>query len=817
MKLFISPSPEQCSGGIQRIVTKQYQHFASSLVGTVEEADVVAIHAASGVKLRTDQKIFAHCHGLYWEKYDWQELIASEINYQVARTMRLADYITAPTKWVANAIKREMYRPVDVIGHAVDSDWVPSDTCEGYVLWNKSRIDNVCSVDPVYTIAKQMPDVKFKLTVGQALTENVTITGLTPYEDKRPVQQAGVYLSTAQETFGIGMLEALACGVPVIGWRWGGQAEILPTDFTVIEGDYQALEAKIRWALTNRDSLKDQCISIARSYNWDDVMKQYEQLYDRPVGYTKRVSVVIRNYNTEDYLDQAITSVISQLTDQDECIVVDDCSPRAEEAKAIVGSRAKFIQPEKNLHLAGILNYAMQYVNGRYVVHLDADNMLGDNAIEILASSLDADREIDIAYGKVEWLGANWNSSWPPDKFSYDGQLSHKNHIPCTSMYRRRVYDAAGPYRNRCRVAEDADFWCRAAQIGFVPKLVTTAQTLRYRVRTDSTSNITPDWPWEKWYGKPTLASVGKRLPKAPSCEPIILSVIIPVGSGHELYLQDALDSLYMQTFKNWECIVVNDSGKDIWTPPWARVINIKKSGVGPASCRNRGLKVAKGKLFLPLDADDYIVGPTALEHMMKLYRKNIGHYIYTDYRRSDKDEPVTVSDNACSLLRDNMPHILPGIYPILPDIRFDTEMIGEDWDFALQMTNSGICGVRLAEPVVFYRTYSGSRREAFSETDRNKLRDKWSDFKVCAKCDQQAKRINSFTESQAISSTTETVAVTYIGTDPKRYFEGPSGHVYAFGDADGLREKPVLIEDADYFRNQPHRFTVADPVGVLV
>jgi glycosyltransferase involved in cell wall biosynthesis len=45
--------------------------------------------------------------------------------------------------------------------------------------------------------------------------------------DEGTGRNAGVYLSTAKETFGIGILEALACGVPVLGYAHGGILDLV--------------------------------------------------------------------------------------------------------------------------------------------------------------------------------------------------------------------------------------------------------------------------------------------------------------------------------------------------------------------------------------------------------------------------------------------------------------------------------------------------------------------------------------------------------------------------------------------------------------
>lgn len=811
MKLFISPTyngeDKGNHGGIRRVIDAQRSYFANNLVDHVEDADVVAIHAGSMVKVRTDQKVVAHCHGLYWKKYDWSPdaELAKDINGKVANVMHISDFITAPTEWVANSIRRDMYRPVTVVPHGVAEEWGPYGTNMGYVLWNKSREDKVCDAKPVYEVARLLPDIQFRMTVGSSLLPNVTITGLTPYSDRAPVANAGVYLATAQETFGIGLLEALACGVPVVGWNWGGQAEIVPQEWLVREGDYQALADKIQWAL--RANLSAQCIDIASRYTWEAACQKYEEVYARKLSTTKRVSVVIRNYNTGKFLGDAVDSALAQLGLDDEIVIVDDCSTEPVNLDQYAVNQVRIVTTPKNLHLAGAMNYGIEHAQGRYILPLDADNMLAPNGLNLMVDALEADRSIDIAYGRINWLSDKpVKTDWPPSQFTLKYQLSHKNQIPCTSMYRRQVFTTCGPYRNRCRVAEDADFWCRATSLGFVPKQVTTAETFIYRVRAGTTSSTEKDWPWEKWYGEPQLGITHESY----SCEPTLVSVIIPVGPGHNLLLQDALDSLYMQTFKNWECIVINDTGRLLdWTPPWCKVIDTAGS-VGPSQARNIGLEVAQGGLWLALDADDYLIGTTALETMLSAWRKMPEYYVYSDYRHGNGEVKQT-TPRPCDVVKVGMPHILTGLYPILKDVRFE-DRIAEDWDFVLQMNAAGYCGIHIGEPLVFYRSESGTRRKAFTEADRTSLLAKWGnqDMAGCSKCAQKAKLLQMNNIAPPDPNSDSVVLVTYIGGEAKRYFTGDiSGRTYTFGTQNGLKQKYVLADDIETFKRRPDRFLV--------
>jgi len=97
------------------------------------------------------------------------------------------------------------------------------------------------------------------------------------------------------------------------------------------------------------------------------------------------------------------------------------------------------------------------------------------------------------------------------------------------------------------------------------------------------------------------------------------ISIIIPVHNA-EPYLKPCLECIAKQTFRDFECICVNDASTDdscrtikSFTKHDKRfsVVDIPASGAGAA--RNRGMELAKGKYFLFLDADD-LFAPTMLE-----------------------------------------------------------------------------------------------------------------------------------------------------------------------------------------------------------
>tara|TARA_R110002096_G_scaffold398734_1_gene594868 strand:+ start:7383 stop:8213 length:831 start_codon:yes stop_codon:yes gene_type:complete len=92
-----------------------------------------------------------------------------------------------------------------------------------------------------------------------------------------------------------------------------------------------------------------------------------------------------------------------------------------------------------------------------------------------------------------------------------------------------------------------------------------------------------------------------------------LVSIIVPCYNQAQ-YLYEALESVEQQSYKEWECIIVNDGSTDntediakTWVLKDIRFKFINQSNLGVSSARNTGIKSSKGSLILCLDADDLI------------------------------------------------------------------------------------------------------------------------------------------------------------------------------------------------------------------
>lgn len=837
MKVFIEPiyrGEDKGDGGIRRVVEAQrrYLHeYNVDVVDTLSNADLAAVHAGSTV--RADLPVVNHCHGLYWAEYEWPKWALS-LNKDVIESMRRADIVTAPSKWVARALSMGMLLDPVVLYHGIEpNDWNVGSN-EGYVLWNKTRVDPICDPTPIVELAKRVPNMQFISTYSKPLP-NIKITGRLPFtEAKQLIQNAGVYLATSRETFGIGTLEAMISGVPILGYEWGGQAEFIEhkvNGYLVRPGDIENLIQGLAFCISHRNELGANARQLVlANFTWRDVIKGYADVYERALRAKPevKVSVVMPCYNLAKYLPDAVQSVLRQTYKNFEIIIVNDCSPdntqEVAQALAEQDSRIRIIRNETNQYLSEALNIGIRAARGEYILPLDADNEITEHSLEILVGVLDRDPSLDIVYGAMEVVeddGSHFISGWPSG-FDYEAQLNHRNQCTSTSLYRKRVWQRVGGYRRRCRTAEDADFWCRATTYGGRAAKVTDAVILIYHNRKESMSHVERDWGWSDWYpwGKDkTLTPFGAPVSeiRVPSYEPTLISVIIPVGPGHERYLIDALDSLVGQTFRQWEAIVVNDSGEEFgWIHPFAQVIDTGGKR-GPAYARNIGAQAAKAPLILFLDADDYFQ-PNALQYLYDTWKQTKG-YVYSDWVVQETRKIQTAEEYTCDGILRSLPHAVTALMTkqMWQEAGGFDETIEawEDWDFFIALNAAGYCGVRVPEPLLQYRASTGSRREEmYAKRDELKqiIKNKWIQYyeggqklMPCGGCRKGGgKRINTPPTAVNAAMTTSSgtdnaVLIEYVGKNATvNYIGKASGTRYRFGSDPGHKIKYVWRADAE-------------------
>lgn len=120
----------------------------------------------------------------------------------------------------------------------------------------------------------------------------------------------------------------------------------------------------------------------------------------------------------------------------------------------------------------------------------------------------------------------------------------------------------------------------------------------------------------------------------------ILFSIIVPIYNV-EQYLNQCIDSILIQSFSNFELILVNDGSTDNsiaicskYKETDERVVLIDKKNEGLSASRNKGLLEASGEYIVFVDSDDFWVGQNALQDIADLINKtNVDIIIHEESR----------------------------------------------------------------------------------------------------------------------------------------------------------------------------------------
>ena len=113
-----------------------------------------------------------------------------------------------------------------------------------------------------------------------------------------------------------------------------------------------------------------------------------------------KVTVYIPTHNYGHYIDKAIESVLKQTMIDWELIVIDDGS--TDNTRGIIrkfdnNSKVRIIEQEnKGLNVTN--NIALRLATGKYIMRLDADDYLDENALLVLSNILETKSEIGLVY-----------------------------------------------------------------------------------------------------------------------------------------------------------------------------------------------------------------------------------------------------------------------------------------------------------------------------------------------------------------------------------------------------------------------------------
>jgi N-acetyl-alpha-D-glucosaminyl L-malate synthase BshA len=225
------------------------------------------------------------------------------------------DGITAPSRWLAEEAFRQLDLPressIEVIPNFVDTQrFCPSrreNAPSVRILTHVSNFRPLKRVDDVVRIfahvREEMPARLHLVGDGperprvEALVHSLGLADDVKFFGERAdvveiLQESAVFLLPSDtESFGLGVLEAMACGVPVVASKVGGLPEVVldgETGFLAAVGEVDEMAKRVRRLLTDAD-LHARMSRAARSrveahFQLEPAVDRYQAVYRRVIG-----------------------------------------------------------------------------------------------------------------------------------------------------------------------------------------------------------------------------------------------------------------------------------------------------------------------------------------------------------------------------------------------------------------------------------------------------------------------------------------------------------------------------------------------------
>jgi len=198
------------------------------------------------------------------------------------------------------------------------------------------------------------------------------------------------------------------------------------------------------------------------------------------------VSIIIPNYNLGQYLGETLRSVQEQTFQDWECLIIDNGS-RDNSLEVVSDYCAKdprFVSEviKENIGVAAARNRGLDLTKGKYILFLDADDLIEPEYMAQAVSALDKDPSLNIVYGKAERFGAN--TTWNLPAFSMDTMLA-SNCLYISCFFRR---EQAVSFDSSFKVGyEDWDYWLSLLERIENPRVLQLPSLcFRYRTRRKS-------------------------------------------------------------------------------------------------------------------------------------------------------------------------------------------------------------------------------------------------------------------------------------------------------------------------------------------
>jgi glycosyltransferase involved in cell wall biosynthesis len=287
--------------------------FWCSIIRTIRKIDPDLVHAqslASGIPALISKKLL-HIPYAVWGQGSDVYFPKGFLVLTPKKVIKNADAAIALTENMKMAMQKIYHRDIVVVPNGItlsdqpDKPGMNDLMSPGKSVLYVGRLETVKGVRYLIRAMKQVcdtiPDARLiiigdgkeremleALSVQLGIQKNVQFAGEVPHEKVLSfMRQAGVFvLPSLSEGFPMVIIEALACGLPIVASRVGGVPEILTNavnGYLVEARDDRTMGDSILLLLQDeklRKKISDNNRQLVKNYTWENVILKLENVYE---------------------------------------------------------------------------------------------------------------------------------------------------------------------------------------------------------------------------------------------------------------------------------------------------------------------------------------------------------------------------------------------------------------------------------------------------------------------------------------------------------------------------------------------------------
>ena len=231
------------------------------------------------------------------------------------------------------------------------------------------------------------------------------------------------------------------------------------------------------------------------------------------------ISIVVPVYKPKlQYLEKAIESVLEQVYENWELVLVDDASDDSVLQNMISeyserDHRIKFLQREENGHISECTNSGLAVTTGEFVCFLDQDDELRPHALALVASSIVQNPGCKLLYSDEATINPSGELICPYFKGDWNLYLLRSHNFVChLAIYSQELLKALGGLRSEYIGAQDHDLALRASEALDLEEIIHIPHVLYYwRAHESSTASDVDAKPYAIEAGSKAIADHLKR------------------------------------------------------------------------------------------------------------------------------------------------------------------------------------------------------------------------------------------------------------------------------------------------------------------